>query len=75
MFSKSIDGSRELRAVSGNPGKGAGADASDGKQGAIEAFIGDIVSIHHLREQAALVWAGIWRGCGDGGRRCAALTA
>jgi MarR family transcriptional regulator, organic hydroperoxide resistance regulator len=59
MLSKSIEGSREqLRIVSGNPGKGAGADASDGKQGAIEAFIGDIVSIHHLREQAALVWAG-----------------
>jgi MarR family transcriptional regulator, organic hydroperoxide resistance regulator len=59
MLGKSMDRSRkQLRVVSGNPGKAAGADASDGKQGAIEAFIGDIVAIHHLREQVALVWAG-----------------
>ena len=59
MLSKPIDGSqKQLRVVAENPGKGAGAGASDGKQGAIDAFIRDIVSIHHLREQAALVWAG-----------------
>jgi DNA-binding MarR family transcriptional regulator len=59
MLSKSMDGSRkQLRVVYGDPGKGAGADASDRKQGAIEAFIWDIVSIHHLREQVALVRAG-----------------
>jgi DNA-binding MarR family transcriptional regulator len=59
MLGKSMDGSRkQLRVVADNPGKGAGADASDAKQGAMEAFIWDIVSIHHFREQVALVWAG-----------------
>jgi DNA-binding MarR family transcriptional regulator len=59
MPGRSMDGSRkQLRVVSSNPGKGAGADASDEKQGAMEAFICDIVSIHHLRERVALVWAG-----------------
>ena len=58
MLSKSMDGSRKkLRVVSRSPGKGAATDSSDGKQGAIDAFICDIVSIHHLREQVALVWA------------------
>jgi DNA-binding MarR family transcriptional regulator len=57
MLGKPMDGSpKQLRVVAENPGKGA--SASDGKQGAIEAFIRDIVSIHHLREQVALVWAG-----------------
>ena len=61
MPGKSMDGSRKtLRVVSGNPekGAGAGANASDGKQGAIDAFIRDIVSIRRLREQVALVWVG-----------------
>jgi hypothetical protein len=53
MLSKSIDGSREqLRVFSSNPAKGAGADASDGKQRAIEAFIGDIVSIQEAHRAA-----------------------
>jgi DNA-binding MarR family transcriptional regulator len=59
MLGKPKDGSpKQLRVVAENPGKGAGAGASDGKQGAIDAFIRDIVSIHHLREQVALVRAG-----------------